>query len=247
MELAANLDLKKYQLARTYKLFKSKNISELELKTDQANVKIYSARLSSIQAKINLAKKNIDRCHIKAPFDAVILERKVNTGEMVASGQELLSLTDPKQSEVLVQLPIGLVDGIQISHNDFVYKGQKYPLKLRATIPAIETRARHQQYRFSFLKPDPGKYTELQQRPLPYSFGELQVTLSDSYLPADILVQRKKKNGIFIFKDNTAVFVDVDNAQIGRAFAINLKDSVQVIVEGQQVVFDGQKVQQTLP
>jgi len=234
-ESKANLDLKKYQLARSLKLYKSKNISEIELKTDQANVKIYKARLNSIQAKINLAKKNINRCEIKAPYNGVILERMVNKGEMARIGQKLLTLTDPNQSEVLVQLPIGLVDGIKISESFFVYQQNKYPVKLRAIIPTIETRARHQQYRFSFIN---------KQKPLLNSFGELQVTLSQPYLTASILVKRDNQNGIFTLKDNRAEFIPVENAQIGRPFAITLHDSTQVIIAGQQNLINGQHVKQ---
>ncbi len=116
---------------------------------------------------------------------------------------------------------------------------KKYPVKLRAIIPAIETRARHQQYRFSFLE-----QKIKQKRPLPNSFGELQVTLDSAYLPANLLVKRNKQNGIFVLNENFAVFVPVKNAQAGRPFAISLEDATQVIVEGQQVLVDGQKVLQ---
>jgi len=232
-ETLASLALKKYQLARSQKLYKSKNISEIELKKDQADVKILRAKLKSIAAKTKLAEKNISRCDIKAPYTGIIIERFVNQGEMVATGQKLVSITDPDQSEVIVQLPIGLVDGINISESSFVFKGKNYPVKLRATIPAIETRARHQQFRFSFMT---------KNKPLLNAFGQLHVKLADSFLPAQLLVKRKNHSGIFLLEENKAIFYPIDDIKPGRPFAITLADETQIITEGLENLFDAQDV-----
>jgi len=232
-ETLANLALKKYQLARSKKLYKSKNISEIELKTHQANVKVFNAKLKSIAAKTLMAKKNISRCEIRAPYTGIVLQRSVNQGEMVAIGQKLLTLTDPDKSEVVAQLPIALLDGINISESFFVYRDKKYPLRLRAIIPSIETRARHQQFRFSFIA---------KNKPILNAFGELQVKLTDSFLPAQLLVQREKQSGIFLFEQNKAKFYPLADIKPGRPFAVSLPDNSQIIVEGLESLSHGQQV-----
>jgi RND family efflux transporter MFP subunit len=233
-ETLANLALKKYQLGRSKKLYKSKNISEIELKTHHANVKVLNAKLQSIDAKTLMAKKNIDRCEIKAPYTGIVLQRSVNQGEMVVIGQKLLTITDPDKSEVLAQLPIGLLDGININESFFVYRDKKYPLRLRAIIPSIETRARHQQFRFSFIT---------QNKPLLNAFGELQVKLTDSFLPAQLLVQREKQSGIFLLEQNKAKFIPLADIKPGRPFAVSLPDDSQIIVEGLESLSHGQQVE----
>jgi RND family efflux transporter MFP subunit len=234
-ETQANLSLKKYQLARSTKLYKSKNISEIELKTDQANVKVLKSKLKSIHAKTQLAKKNISRCDIKAPFSAIILQRLVNQGEMVITAQKLLEITSPEQSEVIVQLPIELLDKINISESFFVYRENKYPVTLRAKLPTIETRARHQQLHFSFTAVD---------KPLINAFGELHVKLADSFLPAELLVIRENQSGLFLLKENKAVFLAVPDTKPGRPFSISLPDETQIIIEGLENLLDGQLVKQ---
>jgi RND family efflux transporter MFP subunit len=241
----SNLSLKKYQLSRSTKLYKTKNISELNLKNDQTEVEILKANLNSIQAKIQLAQKNISRCLIKAPFSGVILDRFVNQAEMVSIGQQLIKITDPLKSEVLVQLPIGLVDEFSIQkliqQSLFVYRNKKYPVTFRSMIPRVQGRARHQQFRFSF---DPST-----NRPALNAFGELEVILSHSYLPANILVSRKGQLGLFIYKNNTAKFIAFENAIPGRPIKISeinigedLTDSTEVIIEGMNALSDGQEV-----
>ena len=232
-ETLANLALKKYQLARSIKLYKSKNISEIELKTDQANVKVLDSKLKSIEAKTLMAKKNISRCDIKAPYTGIVLQRLVSQGEMVVPGQKLVTISDPDKSEVVVQLPIGLLDGINISDSFFVYKEKEYPLRLRAIIPTIETRARHQQYRFSFIN---------KNKPLLNAFGELHVKLADSFLPAQLLVKRENQSGIFLFENNKAKFYALADIKPGRPFAVSLAENSQIIIEGLESLFNGQQV-----
>ncbi len=234
-EIESALVLKKYQLGRSKKLFKSKNISEVELKKDQSEVKILYAKLKFIQVKEQLAKKNVSRCQIKSPYSGVILQRLISQGEMVTIGQSLLTITDPNQSEVEVQLPIGLVDNIVASHRYFVSRGKKYPVLLRAIIPSIETRARHQQYRFSFTK-------DVADKPIINAYGELQVTLADSFLPAKLLVIRDKISGVFLLQNGKASFYPIKDVKPGRAFAVNLEDTTEVITEGFNGLRDGQAV-----
>ena len=236
-ETEANLALSKYQLSRSQKLYKTKNISEIELKTNQANVKVLKSKLKSIYAKTQLAKKNISRCEIKAPYAGIILQRFINKGEMVAVGQKLLKIADPEKSEVVAQLPIGLLDKINISESFFVYQDNKYPVTLRAMIPTIATRARHQQFHFSFTGKD---------KPPLNAFGELHVKLSDSFLPAELLVIRENRRGLFILEGNKAVFFAIADNKPGRPFAVSLADKTQVIIEGMENLLDGQIVKPLL-
>jgi RND family efflux transporter MFP subunit len=245
----SNLALNEYQLSRSIKLHKSKNISEIDLKNDQTEVKVLKANIKSIQAKIQLAEKNVSRCVIKAPFSGVILERFVNRAEMVSIGQQLIKITDPKQSEVLVQLPIGLVDNFSINkliqQSFFVYRHRKYPVSFRAIIPSLEGRARHQQFRFSFLTESKNSYN----RPPLNAFGELEIVLSDDYLPAHLLVKRNGENGIFLYQNNKAKFLFIVDATPGRPFKVSLDngdikliDSTHIITEGMESISDGQVV-----
>jgi hypothetical protein len=61
-------------------------------------------------------------------------------------------------------------------------------------------------------------------------------------LPAELLVQRGEQRGAFVVLDGVARFTAATDAQQGRSFAIDLPDSAQIVVEGQQALSDGEPV-----
>ncbi|QIR15523.1 efflux RND transporter periplasmic adaptor subunit [Shewanella aestuarii] len=68
-----------------------------QLKKEQANVK-------SAQASLARAKRNLERTIIRAPFDGIIKERKVDLGQYVTLGTNLGELYDINTAEI--RLPI---------------------------------------------------------------------------------------------------------------------------------------------
>lgn len=235
--LDADYDFAYYQYQRSKKLLKTKSVSQESHRRQATEITRLSAHKQLLNIKIKQADKAISRCTIKAPFTGVIAKRLVNIGENVAPRSPLMRLTDIDNLEVEVQVPIVLIDNLNYSSLNFIYRKQAFPLAIRAIIPAIETRSRHQRVRLSFST----------EKTLPDAYGMVEITLQQQKIPASYLVQRGDKSGVFILKktDNThliAHFHVLDNALPGRAAIINLHLESQIIIAGRHALNDGQSV-----
>ena len=60
------------------------------------------------QADVDLARLNVERCRIAAPFDGRVDEVSVELGERVQVGRELVSLLNPDLIEVPIELPVSV-------------------------------------------------------------------------------------------------------------------------------------------
>lgn len=240
--LEAELQFADYQLERSKKLIKSKSVSQEAHKRQATEVLKLTAQIEFLASKIKQSEKIISRCQIKAPFSGVIAERLIDLGEHVSPHSPLLRLIDVENLEVEVQVPIVVVDNLDYTALNFIYRNKSYPLKLRAVIPSIETRARHQKVRLSFLD----------KKTLPDAYGMVEITLRAMHIPANYLVSRNSKTGIFLLKEKTskekgrkvmsAQFYPLKNALTGRAAIIDLPLDTKVIISGRNALTDGQAV-----
>lgn len=75
-------------------------------------VQEFASQLQGLQAQWQKAKSLLDqalldqrRLNVVAPFNGVIIENKVSTGERVSPGEPLLTLYDPQAVEIRAQIP----------------------------------------------------------------------------------------------------------------------------------------------
>ncbi len=257
--LKAGYDFTQYQFERSKKLLKTKSVSEESHRNKAADLKNLNAKITALDIKIKKARKNIRRCEIHAPFGGVISERSINQGEYVVPGSPLLRLININDLEVEVQVPITVVNEFDYKSLDFVYREEQFPVTLRAIIPGIETRARHQLVRLEFT----GKKAP------PNAFGMVHVELKTLQLPANVLVQRGGKTGIFILEKDphqmaaelqvqtplqaseqqsvplqtaTAVFYPLEQALIGRPASAELAPDTLIVLQGRQALEHGKRV-----
>jgi RND family efflux transporter MFP subunit len=64
---------------------------------DDAEIRRNSAQndLEAAKARVVLARQQLDRTSVRAPFDGVVSERKVSAGDTASPGKELLKVIDP--------------------------------------------------------------------------------------------------------------------------------------------------------
>ena len=58
------------------------------------------------------------------------------------------------------------------------------------------------------------------------------------HIPANLVVRREEKFGIFIEEKGTAIFVPIANAMAGRSTPVSLSDDTHLIIEGHFTVQD---------
>lgn len=85
------------------------------------------AQVESAQATVNQAQLNLDRTTIRAPFNAYIIERNVNTGSLVAPGQNLGQIVGVDTYWVEASVPLN-----KLKWFNFEDEGQGSPVQVRS-------------------------------------------------------------------------------------------------------------------
>jgi RND family efflux transporter MFP subunit len=72
------------------------------------------AQLSEAQSRLALVREQIGRTRIIAPFDGVVSERQVSTGDVVQPGSPLLTVVDPRSLELEAAVPTEFAGKIEV-------------------------------------------------------------------------------------------------------------------------------------
>ena len=221
------------QLVRASNLKKNESISDELLGQRRMELETGEAQVGAQQERVQQAAIDVGHCQIKAPFDAVVTVRLVSEGAFVARGNPLIGLLELDGQEVSAALREAEVTALEDA-NDLVFEsaGTRYPVRLRTLLPAVDTLSRTREARLSFL-----------DRPaLAGTAGRLAWHGDRQLLPADYLVRRDGRLGVFTVDDNRARFVAVPQAQEGRPAAVDLPPDTRLISDGRQGLSDGQEV-----
>jgi len=231
----ANLKAEKVQLAhattqfnQAKKLNKQGNISKELYNQREAEENRLTATLKNKKAAYSLARLNVDRCQLKAPFNGYITYRHASIGELTQTGTHLLQLISKKNNHVEVKLNHDLFNSFSQGTNyRFIFNDKSYPLQLDFILPLLDSKTRNHITRLSFIN----------EPALTGSVGKVSWQEAESSIPSSYLVSRNKKLGIFIVEndktvENRAKFITIKNAQEGQPARIALDDTTQVINKG---------------
>jgi RND family efflux transporter MFP subunit len=237
--LQAQIRLARQQLSRAERLLKQKNAS-LELR-DQRRAELASLLAQEQGSKAGLATSElaVERCTPKAPFSGVITTRMVSQGSLVTPGTPLVQVLGHESSEVAAHLTEAQLENLKtldLTSQDSVhyqFAGQRYPIELRSVVPLIDTRARTQEARFSFIGDSSA---------LTGSSGRVVWQEPVGRLPIQYVVSRNGELGLMQIVEGKADFIKLPNAIEGQAPKVNLPSDILIIVEGQHGIKVGQAV-----
>ncbi len=231
--LSSRLKLAGTQLKRGRDLLKQRNISDEEVDRRATELAALQSELAAEKEEESQAKLNLERCRINAPFDAVVAERLASVGDLAAPGTPLLRLVQTDDAEVSARLrPAEAQAGAEASSVEFSWLGRRYPLELLRASPVVEPRTRTREIRLGFTadKAPPG------------ASGRVHWHSTVAHLPADLLVRRGGRLGVFLANDSHARFVELDGAAEGQPAVAELPADARVIVEGRHGLKDGMAV-----
>lgn len=230
---AARIDQAQYELERAQTLAAKQLVSEQLLVQRQTELKTLQAEQAVNEVAIRVAQRDLTRTLLTAPFDAIVAARLGHVGELAAPGTPLLEIVDAGQLEVSATVQSELADALgSATKLQLLANNTSYPLRLRVVTPLIDNRSRTREARLIFTG----------ARALPGSAGELAWRNHQAYLPAELLVKRNGRIGIFRINDNRAEFVALDHAEEGRPARSHLKGDTLVILEGRFRLQDGVEV-----
>lgn len=118
----AEVDNTKAQLTRMKNLFARDAVSKQEMENAVRAYKVAEANVKAVLAQLSYTV-------VKAPFNGVITEKKVEAGELASPGQPLLKMEDPRQ----LRLEATVAEGDLKS----VSRGDKIPVLVDALGPQV--------------------------------------------------------------------------------------------------------------
>ncbi len=248
--LFTSLEQARKELARMLDLYKRKTVSEQDY--DQAFFLVAGLenRVTALEAKVARLRMELVKSSTRAPFDGVVLERKVNRGEWVSPGTIVAVIARNDVVDVLVHVPEKVLE--------FLTVGQPMPVEtgnrtldgaVSAVIPRGDVATRTFPVKIS--APNPGGLAQgMEARVRMPVAAELEATL----VPRDAVLPSMGQNTVWAVFDGRAVGIPVEvTAYAGSEAAVRslnpempLKPGMQVVTKGNERLRPGQNVQATL-
>ena len=141
------------ELERARNLLASGGITDKDLKSAgvagqdaRAQVSLAAAQLDQARAALEVARKHLRDCTIKAPVAGEIQKKYVNPGAYVEAPTALFNLVDNSRLELESPVPSadlgGLVRGQRVTFRVNSYPGETFEGRVEEVNPAVETESR---------------------------------------------------------------------------------------------------------
>lgn len=213
------------QLERAQHLLKENFISRDLLDTRQAEHDAARAAVAVDRAALEAARRQVEKCVVRAPFPAIVTERLGQVGEMTSPGSPLVALIDTSRIEVRAEVQATDAGSLMTARDvGFSFDGDAYPVRLTRLSPAIDPASRLRQARLRFSG---------RAAPVGAS-GRLVWSDAAPHLPAELLVRRGGRLGVYVETGAGPRFHPLPMAQEGRpARAEGLTPERRIVVRGQ--------------
>ncbi len=226
----ARLALAEYQLQRTRTLASRDVASEEQLREREAQYRGLKAELAMRRSELAMAKRQLKKCVVRAPFRAIVRERLIRLGELATPGTPLLRIVDAGRLEVVAKLQQDDVASARQAQ-EFIFETRetRYPVRLRVIVPLFDSHERSREARLLFTA----------ARALPGAAGKLIWHEPQPHLPPELLIRRGRDLGVFVADDGRARFIPLPGAREGRPVKVELPDDTPIVTEGRFVLQDG--------
>lgn len=185
-------------------------------------------------AQRDTARRTLDKHVLRAPFDAVVRARGGQVGELAAPGTILLTLVSTGEVELAAQLQPGDAESVAVAPEPtFEHAGRRHALKLLRVSPTLNRESRSVEARFAFVAAPPAAGAE----------GRLLWREPRPWLPADLLVRRDGRYGVFVAIEGKARFHPLPEAGEGRPAVLDLPTDARIVTAGRHALQDGMPLQ----
>ena len=207
---------------------------------DQARAEVKAAEAAEAIAKLNLS-----RSHVKAPFDAAVAERLASAGDFKKVGDPLFRVVNDGVLKYIVQAPEGYAS--QVKKEQLViftvdaFPGEKFEGKVYLISPQVNTTTRG--FNFGALVQNP----ERRLRANTYARGELVLErgVPTAMVPLSAVVNFVGISKVFVLEKDV---VQAREVKVGRILnnqqeiLSGLKSGEVIVISGQSKLHDGAKV-----
>ncbi|MEO8159945.1 MAG: efflux RND transporter periplasmic adaptor subunit [Arenimonas sp.] len=237
-EANANLQNSKRAYARASELAGKQLIARADLDKAQATLAVDQARAGS-------AATRVDKALIRAPFSGVTGLRKVNVGDYVVAGQELVDLVGLDQLELDLRAPEVVLSSLAVGQRvDFgvdSFRDEMFTAQLVAIAPTVDAGGRSASLRARIDNPE--------RKLRPGMSARVRIVLATNaqalLVPEQAIVPMGEQKNVYVVVAGKAKLlpVTIGLRQPGTVeITSGLKDGDQVIVSGVQKIGDGAPV-----
>ena len=203
------------------------------------------AEVKAAEAAEAVAQLNLQRSHVKAPFDAAVAERLASAGDFKKIGDPLFRVVNDSVLKYIVQAPERYASQVQkqqpVVFTVDAYPGEKFEGKVYLISPQVNTTTRA----FAF-----GALVQNGDRKLranTFARGELLLDrdVPTPVVPLEAVVNFVGISKVFVVQDGVARSRTVE---VGRVFdnkqeiLLGVKPGEMIVVTGHSKLFEGAKV-----
>ncbi|MEN9396945.1 MAG: hypothetical protein RLZ81_1475 [Pseudomonadota bacterium] len=177
---------------------------------DDAEVRRNGAKseLSASNARAVLARQQLERTIVRAPFDGVVSDRKVSAGDTASIGKELFKVIDPNSMRFAGRVSADKISvvtvGQAVSFRINGYAGQEFRGKITRVDPSANDVTRQVEVLVSFNDAKQPRVSGL------YAEGTIEAAKVKALtLPESVLVRAGDKSSVWRVKANALNQVDL--------------------------------------
>ncbi len=232
------------QLERQRSLAQTLATSINQLEQTESDRDVAESDLSIAALRLEQIQERLDRAIIRAPFSGVITDRLQRAGEYVSPGSVLARMTDTKNLEVRVGVPVSYAGRVHRGDNLKMFGFEsEFSGSVRSVIPSTDVRSQTFEIRVE-LPEDAGREWSIGQLiSVAVPMRSMQETL---VVPRDALILRLE--GTYVYRindDNTAhrIMVEIGDGD-GALVAVSgdLMPGDLVAIRGAETLQEGSLV-----
>lgn len=236
-ELQIALLKKNYQ--RDKRLLQQSTISQTRFDQSENDYLSANVDINALAAQRDLARLQVERCHIKAPFAGKIIQRQVQKGQLVSSQTALFTLIQTDNLQISADVSNAEISSLQQTKQiQFRQNKVNNRVKINTIVALADEKNRTQEVRLTLLDPSHHLVTG--------SAGRIVWQNPFNLLKAAYVSQRNNQLGVFIIKDKAnpqAIFIPLSHAQEGRNVKVDLPLNSLIIDAGRLQAQDQQRVE----
>ena len=264
-ELEVNLKDTERDLSRTSNLFSQEVASQEDLDKAKAAVDRYKAQLSRLReeiraakTRVEVAKRDLENCTIRAPFTGIVVSKDAQVGEMVSpvsagggyTRTGIATIVDMDSLEIEVDVNESYIANVKVGQKVIAtldaYQEWKIPASVRTLIPTADRQKATVKVRIAFDKLDPRILPDMGVKVAFMTEGtDSQSTAPISVVPKAAIRESNGKSMVFVLnKDSVERRAVMPGKVVGSTVEIlaGLTDGEEVVVSGPPDLKDGQRV-----
>ncbi|MCB9651002.1 MAG: efflux RND transporter periplasmic adaptor subunit [Deltaproteobacteria bacterium] len=218
-------------------------VPEVERERAQSKVRSLEAQQAALQAALQEAEANLALHRVRAPFDGVVAERRVDPGDWVQAGTPALELVATEDLEIIVDANRALLGHVQPGDPARLLGRGEAEARVDGVVPALDPVSRTLRVRVTPTAPAawllPGDSVEV----------EFKVALTDEGLvvPNDALIVDPTETRVVKVVDGKAAPLKVEVLAKAKGTALvradELHEGDQVVTRGNERLRAGQPVE----